>query len=165
VDAGNEYLEWFGVRTAPRTSFVRNVISSARGDINEFRQRCVLPGAVMFDDIPNGGCRGPGIGVEFLAGTNGSQGQFVAYCPDFFTEGPDDQAAIVVHEASHHFGAEDIKIFIDDNLNGVVEATDTDGVSDEVLVNDPVTARNLAIEDPDAAIRSAVNYQNYVLEF
>jgi len=71
----------------------------------------------------------------------------------------------VVHEASHHFGAEDIKIFIDDNLNGVVEATDTDGVSDEVLVNDPVTARNLAIEDPDAAIRSAVNYQNYVLEF
>ena len=165
VGSGNEYLEWFGVRTRPRTSFVSSLLSSARSDINELRQVCLAPGAVMFDSIPNGGCRGPGITVEFIAGTNGSQGQRVAYCPDFFAQSARGQAATVVHEASHHFGAEDIKVFIDNDLDGIPEASDTDGVLGEVLVNDPTTAANLAIDDPDAAIRSAVNYQNYALEF
>ncbi|HWO08778.1 MAG TPA: hypothetical protein VNN80_04840, partial [Polyangiaceae bacterium] len=110
-------------------------------------------------------CRGPGITRNFNAGTNGSLGSNVAYCPDFFALSPRDQASIVAHEAVHHFGVEDISVFLDDNLNGTFEASDVDGVRDEVLVNDPVTAQNLATEDPEAAVVSAVNYQNYVLEF
>ena len=165
VSDGNEYLTWFGVRTRARTDRVAGVLDGALRDIFPTQQLCLDAGAVMFAGDPGGGCRGPGITRNFNAGTNGSLGSNVAYCPDFFALSPRDQASIVAHEAVHHFGVEDISVFLDDNLNGTFEASDVDGVRDEVLVNDPVTAQNLATEDPEAAVVSAVNYQNYVLEF
>jgi hypothetical protein len=165
VAEGNQYLTWFGVRTNARIGFVASVLDGALPNIISNQQLCFDAGAVLFDEKPGAGCAGPGITREANAGTGGSLGANVAYCPAFFAMGAREQASIVVHEAVHHFGVEDIEVFLDDNHNGRPEASDTDGILDEVLVNDPGLARQLATDDPEAAIVSAVNYQNYVLEF
>src|SRR5687768_16456512 len=106
-------------------------------------------GDVMFDGTSTG-CQGPGITKAAIAGTGGSRGLNVAYCPAFFAQQPRDRAATVVHEAVHHFGVEDISAFLDDDHDGVLEASDVDGVRDQVLVNDPGAAQDLALVDPEA---------------
>jgi peptidyl-Lys metalloendopeptidase len=145
VDSGDEYLTWFGVRTAPRRTLVRNTLNSSVSDIFEGRQVCLDDGASIF---PEGdvGC-GPGFSVQANAATGGSLGSNVVYCQVFLGLSAARRASIVVHEAVHHFGIEDI--------------------ADQVghLVNDPGAAQALASSDPEAAIRSAVNYENYSIEF
>ena len=81
-----------------------------------------------------------------IAGTNGSRGRDVAYCPHFFARNLRERAGTVVHEAAHHFGIEDIS-----------------GLTDS-LVNSAAAAQNLGATDPEAAIRSAVNYHLYVTD-
>lgn len=149
------YLDYFGVRTDARMAEVNRVLGGARVDITDFRQLCFNVG-----DVPTGsgsfGCDGPGVRgiIPILAETNGSAlGLRVAYCPAFFANpftgvarSLRERATTVVHEASHHFGIEDIRDL-------------TDG-----LVNSAAAARSLAAIDAQAAISSAVNYSSYVTD-
>lgn len=149
------YLDYFGIRVNARMNEVNRVLTGARTDVlSTNRQRCFNVG-----QIPTGtgtfGCDGPGVtGITpIIAITNGSLGLNVGYCPAFFANPFTGVArslrartATVVHEAAHHFGAQDIRDL-------------SDG-----LVNSAAQAQALAANDPAAAVASAVNYSTYVTD-
>lgn len=148
IDSGQVYLDYFGIRTVPRRNLVRSVLSGVAGnrEIDETRQICLDAGDTVFPGTTRTCSPLGAAGSVIIAGTNGSRGRNVAYCPIFFARSLRQRAGTVVHEATHHFGIEDIR-----------------GLTDS-LVNSRVTAQNLGATDPEAAIRSAVNYQLYVTD-
>jgi hypothetical protein len=147
VDSGPEYLEWFGVRTTGRRATVRDALNFTRSDIVAFRQACLGNGAVIFEDEGVGCGTGAGITKSVDAATGGRLGSNVVFCPSYFGLGADERAGYLVHQSVHHIGIEVIT-----NNNGVD-------------VDTPARARVLADDDPVAAIVSAENYKNFVMDF
>lgn len=150
IDTGSvEYATWFGVELASRRAFVRSALTFAISDIFEGEQVCGQAGDVLFEkaDGDTVGCAGPGVDDPANAATGGPMGQNVVFCQSFFGFAADHQAGVMVHEAVHHAGVEDV----------------TDGHADDVLT--PAQAQNLAAVDAEAAVRSGENYENFVMEF
>lgn len=122
---------------------MKSVLNSSTNDVNNFVHKC-LPAGRLVEASSGVGCAGtnPSVTKPFLAATGGSRlGGDVGLCPDFFSGlSADGRAATMVHEATHHFGTDDV-------------------------VSSPAAAQNLASTNPGLAVENAENYEDYVLEF
>jgi peptidyl-Lys metalloendopeptidase len=143
VDSSSLYEKWFGSRSTARTNRVKSVLNSATNDVTSYTHHC-LPAGRLVDASNGAGCSGsnPSVTKPFFAATGGSTlGGDVGICPDFFSgESADQEAATLVHEATHHFGTDDV-------------------------VSSPSAALNLALTNPGLAVEDAESYEDYVLEF
>lgn len=145
-DPGGRYERWFGDPERDFTDVRRaeSVLTQALrpgAGLPDMQFSCRDDGDVVFVDSAGNdvGC-GTSLDREMVAATNGSLGTTVHVCPSFLTATTRRMASVMIHEASHHYGTDD-------------------------FVSNPTDALNLAITDPDSAVESAENYEQYVLEF
>jgi peptidyl-Lys metalloendopeptidase len=141
-DIGGKYAKWFGdpARDWNDVRRAESVLTLAVG-LRETQFTCRKDGDVVWveSDGSDVGC-GASMDRSINAATNGILGTTVHVCPSFLAMSTRAMASVMIHEASHHAGTVD-------------------------FVSTAADAQDLAITDPDDAVESGENYEQYVLEF
>jgi len=139
------YERWFGDLTVDRWLLVTTRVGEIRQDLPATAYTCRANGFVLGTDIAGNVLT---CGGSLIAVTSGGRTS-VDLCPGFFGLSDADSASFLVHELSHQDRTAPRPLLGTDDIAGPED----------------VDILNLAVSDPDSAVRNSYSFQRFVAEF